>query len=98
MPAAYVIVNMKITDLEKYKGYQALTPAAIAGAGGQFLVRGGRFETLEGGPVDGRWVVLKFDSYEGAKAFYDSPLYREARARRAGACEFFNMIVIEGVE
>ena len=98
MPAAYMITDMKISDPEKYKGYQALTPAAIAAAGGQFLVRGGRFETLEGGPVDGRWVVVKFDSYEAAKAFYDSPLYREARTKRAGASEFFNMIVIEGVE
>ncbi|HMN81522.1 MAG TPA: DUF1330 domain-containing protein [Burkholderiaceae bacterium] len=98
MPAAYVITNMKISDPEKYKGYQALTPAAIAAGGGQFLVRGGRFESLEGDPADGRWVVVKFDSYEAAKAFYDSPLYREARARRAGATEFLNMIVIEGVE
>ncbi|RPH58281.1 MAG: DUF1330 domain-containing protein, partial [Burkholderiales bacterium] len=29
---------------------------------------------------------------------YDSARYREARARRAGATEFFNMVVVQGVD
>ena len=49
MPTAYVIVDMKISDPEQYKQYMAAAPAAVAAFGGEYLVRGGRFEALEGG-------------------------------------------------
>jgi uncharacterized protein (DUF1330 family) len=94
---AYVITDAKVSDVEKYEGYKSLTPAAIAAAGGEFLVRGGDHVVLEGNWNPTRVVVLKFASMEAAKAFYDGELYREARAKRAGATEFFNMIVVQGV-
>jgi uncharacterized protein (DUF1330 family) len=94
---AYVITDAKVSDVEKYEGYKALTPAAIAAAGGEFLVRGGDHVVLEGNWNPTRVVMLKFASMEAAKAFYDGELYRAARAERAGATEFFNMIVVQGV-
>jgi uncharacterized protein (DUF1330 family) len=42
-------------------------------------------------------VLVEFPSYEGAKAFYDSELYKAARAQREGATEFFNAIIVEGL-
>jgi uncharacterized protein (DUF1330 family) len=42
--------------------------------------------------------VLKFPSVERARAWYDGEQYRAARARRAGATEYFNMVVVEGYE
>jgi uncharacterized protein (DUF1330 family) len=95
--AAYVITDAKVSDVEKYEGYKSLTPAAIAAAGGEFLVRGGDHVVLEGNWNPTRVVMLKFASLEAAKAFYDGELYRAARAKRAGATEFFNMIVVQGV-
>ena len=97
MPAAYVIVEMKLADPERYKEYMAAAPATIAAAGGEYLVRGGRHESLEGDWQPARVAVLKFPSYEQAKAWYEGQMYRAARARRAGATEYFNMIVVEGV-
>jgi uncharacterized protein (DUF1330 family) len=94
---AYVITDAKVSDIEKYEGYKVLTPAAIAAAGGEFLVRGGDHVVLEGNWNPTRVVMLKFASMEAAKAFYDGELYRAARAKRAGATEFFNMIVVQGV-
>jgi uncharacterized protein (DUF1330 family) len=94
---AYVITDIKVTDMEKYKGYTLLSPGAIAAAGGKFLVRGGQTAVLEGNWNPSRVVVAQFDTMEAAKAFYDSALYREARAKRAGATEHFNMIVVEGI-
>lgn len=96
MPA-YVIGNIKVSDPEKYKQYTALTPQAIAAAGGEFVVRGGRTEVLEGDIEPNRVVVLKFASIEAAKAFYDSALYRQARDARAGATSIFNLYVVEGI-
>ena len=98
MPAAYVIVEMKISDPERYKEYMAAAPATIAAAGGEYLVRGGRHEALEGDWQPARLAVLKFPSLEQAKAWYDGERYRAVRAKRAGATEYFNMVVVEGYE
>ncbi|MDO8904903.1 DUF1330 domain-containing protein [Hydrogenophaga sp.] len=97
MAAAYIIVDMQICDMEQYKQYMAAAPAAVAAAGGEYLVRGGRFETLEGDWQPARLAMLRFPSFEQAKAFYDSELYRQARAKREGATEFFNLVLVEGV-
>ncbi len=95
--AAYVIADVKVTDPEQYKQYMALSPDAIASAGGEFIVRGGEAAVLEGDWTPGRMVVVRFDTIEAARAFYDSAKYTEARAKRAGATEFFNMVVVQGV-
>ena len=96
MPA-YIIVDMLISDMEQYKQNMAAAPAAVAAAGGEYLVRGGRFETLEGQWQPSRIAMLRFPSHETAKAFYDGEIYRAARAKRQGATEFFNMVLVEGV-
>jgi uncharacterized protein (DUF1330 family) len=97
MPCAYVIVDMKVTDPEQYKQYMAAAPAAVAAAGGEYLVRGGPHAVLEGQWQPNRLAMLRFPSLAAAQTFYDAELYRAARAKRAGATEFFNMIVVEGV-
>jgi uncharacterized protein (DUF1330 family) len=98
MPVAYVIVDMKITDPEQYKQYMAAAPAAVKAFGGEYVIRGGRFEALEGAWQPTRMAMLKFPSYEQARAWYDSEQYRAARAKRAGTTAFFNMILVEGVD
>ena len=97
MPAAYVIVEMKVSDPERYKQYMAAAPATVAAAGGEYVVRGGKCEMLEGDWQPARVAVLKFPSYEKAKAWYDGEAYRSVRGKRAGATEYFDMIVVEGV-
>ncbi|MFO1278322.1 MAG: DUF1330 domain-containing protein [Burkholderiaceae bacterium] len=98
MAPAYIIVDMLISDMEQYKQYMAAAPAAVAAFGGEYLVRGGRFETIEGNWQPARIAMLRFPSFDQAKAFYDSEMYRQARAKRAGATEFFNLILVEGVD
>jgi uncharacterized protein (DUF1330 family) len=95
--AAYVIADVKVSDPERYGQYMLMSPGAIAAAGGRFVARGGQHETLEGHWRPNRLVILEFPDYAAAKAFYDSEKYRAARAARAGATEYFNMVVTEGV-
>lgn len=97
MPCAYIFVDMLISDMVQYQQYMAVAPAAVAAAGGEYLVRGGRFESLEGQWQPARIAMLRFPSYEAAKAFYDGEMYKVARAKRLGATEFFNMVLVEGV-
>lgn len=95
--AAYLIADVKVSNPEQYRGYQALTPGAVAAGGGEFIVRGGESEVMEGAWVPNRVVVIRFPDMDAARAFYDSELYRAARAARAGATDVFNMILVQGV-
>ena len=97
MTPAYIIIDMLITDMAQYQHYMAAAPAAVAAAGGEYLVRGGRFEALEGQWQPSRMAMVRFPSYEIAKDFYDAQMYRAAREMRAGATQFFNMVLVEGV-
>jgi uncharacterized protein (DUF1330 family) len=97
VPDAYVIVEMQISDPEQYKLYLAEAPATVKAAGGEYVVRGGRSEVLEGEWQPARLAMLRFPSVEAARAWYDGERYREARSIRAGATSMFNMVVVEGV-
>jgi len=96
MPA-YVIVDVQVTDPEKYGQYMALSPAAIEAYGGRFLARGGAHEVLEGNWLPARLAIAEFPDLAAARAFHDSAQYRAARAVRAGATAQFNMVVVQGV-
>ena len=97
MAVAYLIVEMHITDPERYKRYMAEAPAAVKAGGGEYLVRGGKQETLEGDWNPHRVALLRFPSYAQAKSFYDGEMYSNARKLRAGTTEYFNMVLVEGV-
>jgi uncharacterized protein (DUF1330 family) len=97
MPDAYVIVEMKISDPERYKAYLAAAPATVKAAGGEYVVRGGRQQTLEGDWQPHRVAMLRFPSFDAARAWYDGDDYRRVRAFRADATDYFNMILVEGV-
>jgi uncharacterized protein (DUF1330 family) len=98
MPAAYLIVEMKINDPERYRPYMAAAQEAVKAHGGEYLVRGGRHEALEGDWMPARVAMLRFPSYEQAKAFYDGERYHAARQHRLGTTEYFNMVLVEGVD
>ena len=97
MPVAYLIVEMHITNMDQYKLYMAEAPAVVNAFGGEYLVRGGKHESLEGDWKPHRVAMLRFPSFEQAKVFYDSPQYAAVRAKRAGAVEYFNSVLVEGV-
>jgi uncharacterized protein (DUF1330 family) len=98
MAYGYLLVTMNISDPERYKQYMAEAPTAVKAYGGEYLVRGGKHETLEGNWQPHRVAVLRFPSYEKAKAFYDDEQYTRIRQLRQGATEYFDMVLVEGFE
>ena len=50
--------------------------------GGQYLVRGGHAETVEGDWKPGRMVVIQFPDAKSARAFLDDPEYAPWKALR----------------
>lgn len=95
MPA-YIIVDVKILDRDRYDDYKKLTPASLLPFEGKFIVRGAPAETLEGDWQPGRMVVLQFPSLQQAKAWWSSDLYAPAKALRQ-ANAITRMIMVEGV-
>jgi uncharacterized protein (DUF1330 family) len=95
--SAYVIANVDIRDPAIYSEYVKLTPATVAPYGGRFIARGGKSERLEGDMPANRIVILEFDTYEQAKAWYDSENYRAARAVRQSA-SVGTLILVDGVK
>lgn len=83
--AAIVVARVQVTDPEKYETYKPLAKAAIEAHGGRYLVRGADPVSIEGTGDPARYVIVEFDSVETVRRFYDSPLYKKARAARAGA-------------
>ena len=93
--AAYMLVDISVTDPKQYEEYKRLAQAAVAQYGGRYLVRGGETVVLEGSWQPNRVVVLEFPDLQRVRAFYDSPEYRAARQARAGAATM-NMIAVAG--
>ncbi|MDO9476535.1 MAG: DUF1330 domain-containing protein [Pseudohongiella sp.] len=96
MPKAYWIVQVDIDDLEKYKDYVAANAAPFKKYDAKFLVRGGRFETVEG-TSRSRHVVLEFPDYQSAMACWHSPEYQRAIALRQPVSTL-DLVIIEGYE
>lgn len=93
--AGYIIAHVNVTNPDKYKNYTALTPDAVAAHDGEFVVRGGPTETVEGPEETRRVVVLRFPSVEKANEFWKSEEYQTAKIERAGAAEM-QAVVVEG--
>ena len=94
MTHAYWIVRVSVKNAERYPGYLAAARPAFEKFDARFLVRGGRYESMEGTSRE-RNVVVQFKDYETAVACYRSPEYEAAKAiRNANADADF--IIIEG--
>lgn len=96
MAKAYWVARIDVDDLDAYKGYVAANAEAFKKYGARFLVRGGKFETMEGGSRS-RNVVIEFDSYDQAMACYMSPEYTQAKALRDPVANG-DLIIIEGYD
>ncbi len=94
--AAYLIIDVHVTDAQRYEDYKKLTPASLQPFGGKFIVRGGHTEALEGDWQPGRVVVVEFPSITQAKAWWNSEIYAPAKAIRQTA-SITRMILVEGI-
>ena len=95
MPA-YIIVQLNVTDPETFEAYRQQVVPTIEKFGGEYVVRGGEQEILEGEWPWARCVILKFADMDSAKAWHGSDDYAAPKALRQSASKA-NMIVVEGV-
>jgi len=94
--AAYLIMDIKITDDALYEDYRKLVPPIISQYGGKYLARGGPAQNAEGNWIPERVVILEFESVAVANQFLNSEEYAPVKKIRHAAAEGKG-IVVEGV-
>jgi len=93
-PPTYVVVAIrKVTDAAAFKtGVVEKAAAAMAGSGGQFVIRTDKITSLDGPPPE-RFVLIAFDSPEQAQAWHISAAQKEIDAARIKSTESLSFIV-----
>jgi uncharacterized protein (DUF1330 family) len=80
--SAYIVFTRDQTlDAQELATYNQLVPATLEGHPVKILALYGAHEELEG-PANEGTVIVEFPTVEAAKAWYNSPAYREAREHR----------------
>lgn len=96
MAKAYWIVRVSVKNPERYPDYLAAARPAFEKFGARFIVRGGRFEAMEGTARE-RNVVVEFKDFATAVGCYNSPEYQAAKAIRVANADA-EFVIVEGPE
>jgi uncharacterized protein (DUF1330 family) len=96
MTPYYLIVDVRIDDMDEYKKYMEQAKPLVESYGGQYLVRGGDFNVIEGDYFSPRrLVVIRFPDKQSCDQFYNDPAYQQARAIRLPVSDM-TVIGVEG--
>ena len=85
----------KIGNIEKLKKYAETVTPIIKSFGGQALVRGGKYQVLEGDNFI-RTVIWEFPSYQKAMDCHESKKYQKGWSLAKESTER-NLLIVEGV-
>jgi uncharacterized protein (DUF1330 family) len=94
--SAYVIADIALSDAAAYEDYKARSPAIIARHGGEYLVRGGAHEVIEGDWHPTRLVLLRFPDRAAIHAFLADPEYAPLKALRARVATS-DLVAVDGL-
>ncbi len=95
--AAYLIVSYDITDPEKFEPYVPGVLPLLQKHGAEILVGDFGATALEG-ECPGVNVVIRFDSEENARAFYNDPEYQPVRQIRLDSTENGTVVLAQEFE
>jgi uncharacterized protein (DUF1330 family) len=74
--AAYVVNEIIVTEPTRFQTYSEQVPAILAAYGGEYVVRGGAPDRVDGPEPPQRVVILRFADRAAALAWRNSPEYR----------------------
>ena len=85
--AGYFILHTKWHTLDKLREYQAGARTSLQAAGAESIVYDAKTEVVEGESRFPATVIIKFESLEAAKAWYNSPGYQAILGLRLASSE-----------
>ena len=92
--SGYVVANYDVTNPEGYKAYLAAVGSTLTSHGAEVLVADSDCEVREGSPRR-VMIVLRFDSSEAARGWYESPEYQAIVDHRTSNSDGFLVICKE---
>ena len=92
MAAFTVFTRERTRDPGELAIYADKAPAGLAGHPITIRAMYGRHEVIEGPDVEGM-AILEFPTFEAAKAWYENPIYSEARKHRLNGGDYRAVIV-----
>ena len=95
--SGYFIIQINVTNPENYKEYITKVTPIVKKFGGEYMVRGGKSENVEGQWYYERTVVLKFPTYEMVHKWHESEEYKPIKKIRVDNSDC-NAIIIEGID
>jgi uncharacterized protein (DUF1330 family) len=96
MAKGYWIGHVEVNNDEGYKPYAAANPTIFKKFGARFVVRGGKYDGVEG-QSRSRNVVIEFPDYATAVACYKSPEY-QANLKIRQATAITDLLIVEGYD
>ncbi len=90
--AAFFIAQYVVNDPKLYREYQTAAGPTIQASGGELVAFDVAAESIEGAPPGPQTVIVKFESTEAAKAWYESTEYQAVVGKRLAATEGFAVI------
>jgi len=94
MLKGYWMIHGDVTELEQYKLYMAANAEPLRRFGAKFLVRAGKFQTVEGSSRS-RNTIIEFPSYQAALDCWHSPEYQRAISLRKDV-SMLDLTIVEG--
>ncbi len=96
MPAYVVFTREETTDEAQLQQYSEKAAAARPGHDLTPLAFYGKFELLEGDPIEGA-VILRFADMAAARNWYNSPAYQEALQHRLSGAKY-RVFIVQGLD
>lgn len=95
-PPAYVVSEADVMDVASFnKSYLPFAAKALVAAGGTFIARDGKAESLYG--VSPKHIsIIRFDSLAKAEAALNSPAYKQVKDSGDHAADF-RIYAVEGL-
>ena len=90
--SAYFIVNAKVNDAERLQKYVEEALPIVNAHPCEVLVLDNDIEIVEGTPAGQSEVIVKFESKEAFKKFYDSPEYQAIIGDRHASTDCFAVL------
>ena len=96
MAKGYWIGRVDVNNEQGYKPYADANPPIFRKFGAKYVVRGGKYDGVEG-QSRSRNVVIEFPDYATAVACYNSPEYQSnLKIRQANAIT--DLLIVEGYD
>ena len=93
--SGYIIAQINVKNIENYQEYLKKVTVIAKKYDGEYIVRAGNFEIMEGVWPFKRNVIIKFPTIDKAKDFYNSEEYNPVKKIRIENSES-NLIIIDG--